>query len=303
MSTNKVEKAPQPDRGIAADAERRVKAAALFSALGVEKPIHSPGAEVPVPVVAAEVEKDMSVVGKRIKAGTATQQEIDAYDRAIADGRRFGLGKTIDQRNEELAHSQAKLAVDPREAERAREDQETAARWGEANRRRLLQLMQIDACLNKYRAYGVGTAPLAEARKNLLRADLERDLKSAGQKEGVLGCEKVLDRYEKGLIPTAIVEIDGFQSALMLAVSEARQVEERNRIEAAARKVGPDKALAVVEAALGERLRLTPEQEIEVPTGGLGENEMAIVQLHYGAIVAALKQREDRKPLTIKRSK
>jgi hypothetical protein len=290
MDTKTNEK-KQPSLDVRAqEADRMAKLAALGPGIRI-------GGEPPV---------DPEAAGRRIKSGTATAEDLKVMERAKAEGKRHEFGPSVSERNAAMRAEEQQqaemLAADPRkqrEQERAEKEKEFIARVHEADRRLNLQRLKLDTSTNKYRPFGAGTAPVAEARKHELRRDLDRDVEDAFRREGIAGAEATLDKYENEIVPAGLKEIDEAQSAYMLAISQARQTEERRKLELEVRRINPENALAVLEAGV-RRLRTAMkdgEEIVEVAGEPLDERGSMILEAHFDVIFAALKRREEWKAL------
>lgn len=250
---------------------------------------------------------DLELILKRIKMGTATKEELDAFERAKKEGRQFAKGKTVAERNDQLQCSQH--VGDERAVKRRQEEKDFNERVEKDKTLFAFCLMQLDMCLNKFASSGAPHGPKADALKNALREDFLADTEMRWRRGDIAGAEVWLEKYSRELIPAGLKEIAAAQSEFIAEFTRERQSAARKQLELEALKVGPDRALAEIEKS-GTKLRLRiseTEDEVRetVDASGVGMNELAtaIFETHYDAVISALKARESWTPIEIKRPK
>jgi hypothetical protein len=149
----------------------------------------------------------------------------------------------------------------------------------------------LPAIMNSFRHFGTGSCPEALALINHALNDLNVDIVDAMQERGLDGAEELIVEHETKIVPALRERCGELQTRWMASIAAERQAAEAERVRNEARKINPDKALATLEAA-GLRLRVN-DGEIEIAgQRGLDERELAILELHKPAIVAALQARD-----------
>jgi hypothetical protein len=146
---------------------------------------------------------------------------------------------------------------------------------------------EIPAIMNSFRHFGTGACPEVLALINHALNDLNVDVVDAMQERGLDGAEALIVEHETKIVPALRERCGELQTRLMAEIAAERQAADAERVKNEARKLNPDQALQALEGA-GLRLRVNAG-EIEIAgQRGLDERELAILELHRPAIVAAL---------------
>jgi hypothetical protein len=233
---------------------------------------------------------------RRVQSGSPLPGDKEIVERSIEQGRTFGTTPADFAR--EQTDKQALRERDPAwidEVKRKEQQADADAREAENDRKFSLLLIRLDSATAKFRSYGISICAEAEGLRNRTRQNFIRDMRFDRERFGISGAASTLARYERETIPATIRKIEALQTKFMADVAAERQKQMKLKLEAEARRIAPDEALAALERA-GAHLRLGDDGSIEV-AGTLDERGEAIVARHYEAVVDSLKQRQNFRPI------
>ena len=233
----------------------------------------------------------LAEVAPILDALKATAPLVDNKGELTHAGRNFNAA--LDEKSKA-----AMRATDPYEAERERRrqwDAEDALQAKALDARLDLLRLNYPAIKNDWRHFGAPTDPEVEARINHAVQYLNTDVVRVLKRDGIKGAAKFIEDHETRLLPETREWCVAHQNAFMARIAAEREKVSAERAINDAKKLGPDRALKLLEAS-GLRLRVV-DGELET-AGPIDETGMAILKMYKDAIVERLQAREQwRRPL------